>query len=244
MTKAAIDELRWNLAVANRILAKQKVVDAFGHVSQRSPLRDDRFFISRSIAPGIVTPEDIVELDLDGANVDAGAPASYIERFIHSEIYRARPEVMSIVHSHSPSVLPFSVVRNVTLQCICHTAGFIGESTPVFEIRDFAGDATDLLIRDSDLGAALAQCLGDRPLVLMRGHGSTAVGATLAQAVYHAVYAEINARIQCEAIKLGPVTYLSSGEARAASQSASAVDRAWNMWAAEVERDFIGSRVK
>ena len=232
-----IEQIRWNLALANRILAKRQVVDAFGHVSQRSP-RGDSFFISRSKAPSTVMPADIIELDFAGDPIDRQAPASYLERFIHSEIYRVRPDVAAVVHSHSSSVLPFSVVRGVTLQCVCHTAGFIGDHTPVFEIRDVAGDGTNLLINNAALGVALAKTLGERSLVLMRGHGSTVVGKTLPEVIYNAVYAEVNARIQYEALRLGPVTYLSAAEAEAASHTEKGVERAWAMWVADSEGDL------
>ncbi len=225
--------IRRDLALANRILAREEVVDTFGHVSSRSPFRPDRFFISRSLAPARVTPADIVELDLDSANVDAAAPASYIERFIHAEIYRARPEVRAVVHSHSPSVLPFSVVDDVPMRCVCHNAGFIGQKVPIFEIRRHCGDASDLLIRNTGLGAALAECLGQEAIVLMRGHGSTTVGLSLPQAVYHAVYAEINARVQYKSLQLGAVTYLTPGEAAVATSSDAAVGRAWDLWTSQ-----------
>lgn len=234
----AVGEIRWNLAIANRILAREGVVDAFGHVSQRSPTHNERFLIARSLAPGRVTPADIIELDLDGVAVDPRGPASYLERFIHAEIYRARPDVQAVIHSHSPAVLPFSVVKDVPLRCICHTAGFIGARVPVFEIRDVAGDATDLLIRNSRLGAALATCLGEQTLVLMRGHGSTTVGRTLAQAVFHAVYAEVNARVQYNALQLGSAVYLSALESKVATSSDEAVHRAWDLWVSQVAHEL------
>jgi ribulose-5-phosphate 4-epimerase/fuculose-1-phosphate aldolase len=232
--KETEQEIRWNLALANRILAAQKIVDAYGHVSQRSPLQDGRFFIARSMAPGSVTPADILELDFNGNPVQPEAPATYMERFIHGEIYRRRPDVVAVVHSHSHSVLPFSVIKGLPLRCVCHTAGFIGVSTPVFEIREVAGDGSDLLVSNGRLGAALAESLGSHALVLMRGHGSTVVGATLRLAVFNAVQAEVNARIQAEAIRLGPVTYLTEAEAKAATMSDGAARRAWDLWVAEV----------
>lgn len=237
----AVQQIKWNLAIANRILARQGVVDAFGHVSQRLPMRQDRFMIARSLAPARVTDADIVELDLDGESVDSHAPSSYIERFIHAEIYRARPDVNAVIHSHSPSVLPFSVVREVPLRCVCHTAGFVGQSAPVFEIRDIEGDASDLLIRNSRLGIALAKCLGDESLVLMRGHGSTTVGKSLPQAVFHAVYAEVNARVQYQAMQLGSAVYLSPDEAKIATSSDAAVHRAWDLWVSEVVPELSDS---
>ena len=222
---------REELAIANRILVDQGVVDAFGHVSVRHPARADRFLLARNMAPASVTPDDILEFDLDGEAVAPGAPRPYLERFIHGEVLRARPEVMAVVHSHSPAVIPFSVAQGLSLRAVSHMGSFLGVQTPVFEIRDVAGDASDLLIRDRPLGAALARSLGDRPAVLMRGHGVTVVGATLREAVFRAVYTEFNARIQLEALGLGPVTFLTAGEAAAsAATNASQVDRAWNVW--------------
>ena len=222
---------REELAIANRILVDQGVVDAFGHVSVRHPARADRFLLARNMAPASVTPDDILEFDLDGEAVAPGAPRPYLERFIHGEVLRARPEVMAVVHSHSPAVIPFTVAQGVSLRAVSHMGSFLGVQTPVFEIRDVAGDASDLLIRDRPLGAALARSLGDRPAVLMRGHGVTVVGATLREAVFRAVYTEFNARIQLEALGLGPVTFLTAGEAAAsAATNASQVDRAWNVW--------------
>jgi HCOMODA/2-hydroxy-3-carboxy-muconic semialdehyde decarboxylase len=223
--------LRADLAIANRILVRQGVVDAFGHVSARHPARPDRFLLARNMAPASVTSEDILEFDLDGAPAVSGGPKVYLERFIHGEILRARPDVMAVVHTHSPAVIPFSVVRTAPLRAVSHMGSFLGEVTPVFEIRDAAGDSSDLLIRDNPLGAALARSLGRGTAVLMRGHGITVVGSTLKEAVFRAVYSEFNARIQAEAQKLGPVTFMTAGEAAAsAATNASQIDRAWNVW--------------
>ncbi len=219
------------LVDANHILFDQGVVDGFGHVSVRHPVRPDRFLLSRSMAPGLVTARDVLAFDLEGAPVEAGGPAAYLERFIHSEIYRQRLDVVAVVHSHSPAVVPFSVVTGTKLRPICHMCGFLGAGTPVFEIRDFAGPGSDLLISDTRLGAALAQSLGQGPVVLMRGHGSTVVGSTLRQAVFRAVYTEVGARLQTEAMRLGPVTYLTEGEAIATTNTNNTqIDRAWNLW--------------
>ena len=226
------------LAFANRILARQGVVDTFGHVSLRSSLRPDHFLIARSLAPERVVRADIVELDLDGEPTEPGAPTSYIERFIHAEIYRARPDVQSVIHSHSPSVLPFSVVESVPMRCVCHTAGFIGRAVPVFEIREQAGEDSDLLIRTAALGRALAACLGEQAVVLMRGHGSTTVGTSLPQAVFRAIYAELNARIQFQSIQLGPVRYLTAGESELATSTDAAVARAWDLWTHQVRAEL------
>ena len=231
---AGLEALRADLAIANRILVRQGVVDAFGHVSARHPARADRFLLARNMAPASVTAADIMEYDLDGNDVVAGAPKPYLERFIHGEILRARPDVMAVVHTHSPAVIPFSVVSQAKLRAVSHMGSFLGEATPVFEIRDTAGEASDMLIRDNALGRALARSLGRGPAVLMRGHGITVVGATLKEAVFRAVYSEFNARIQAEALKLGPVTYMTGGEAAAsAASNASQIDRAWNVWKAQ-----------
>jgi ribulose-5-phosphate 4-epimerase/fuculose-1-phosphate aldolase len=218
------------LVDANHILFDQGVVDGFGHVSVRHPDRPDRFLLSRSMAPALVGTADILAFDLDGAAVEVGAPAPYLERFIHGEIYRIRPDVMAVVHSHSPAVVPFSVSATA-LRPVCHMCGFLGTATPVFEIRDFAGSGSDLLIRDARLGAVLAQSLGQGAAVLMRGHGATVVGGTLRQAVFRAVYTELGARLQAEALRLGPVTYLTEEEADAAARTNDGqIDRAWALW--------------
>lgn len=225
--------LRDELAIANRILVEQGVLDAFGHVSVRHPERADRFLLARNLAPASVTSDDILEFDLDGDPVAPTRHNVYLERFIHGEILRTRPDAMAVVHSHSPAVIPFSVAQGVPLRAVSHMGSFLGVQTPVFEIRDVAGDASDLLIRDQALGRALARSLGKGPAVLMRGHGVTVVGATLREAVFRAVYTEFNARIQSQALKLGPITFMTAGEAAAsAATNASQIDRAWNVWKA------------
>ena len=231
---SAIDEL----VEANHILFDQKIVDGFGHVSARHPERADRFLLARSMAPGLVQADDIMTFDLDGAPATADARPSYLERFIHSEIYRARPDVGAVVHSHSRGLIPFGVARRVRLRPICHMCGFLGRGAPVFEIRDAAGDGSDLLVRDPALGAALARSLGDAAAVLMRGHGATVVGETLRQAVFRAVYTELGAQLQAEAMRLGPVAYLSVAEAKAAAKTNdSQIDRAWSLWRAQARQN-------
>lgn len=230
------------LVDANHILFDQGVVDGFGHVSARHPDRPDRFLLARSMAPALVTENDVLAFDLDGAPIEAAGPAVYLERFIHSEIYRQRPDVASVVHSHSPAVVPFSAVPGTKLRPIFHMCGFLGAGTPVFEIRDFTGTASDLLISDNRLGAALAQSLGEGPAVLMRGHGSTVVGNTLRQAVFRAVYTEVGARLQTEAMRLGPVTYLTEGEALATTNTNNTqIDRAWSLWLKAAQRQSMAN---
>lgn len=219
-----------DLVTANRILADQGVVDGFGHVSARHDKDPTRFLLSRNLSPAQVTAADVMEYDLDGAAIDARGRGSFLERFIHGAIYRARPDVGSIVHSHSPGVIPFSVSR-APLRPVYNMAGFLGAGAPVFEIRDQFGPATDMLIRDPAMGAAVARTLGKNTVVLMRGHGSVAVGATVRLATMHAVYTETDARLQAEAMKLGPVTYLNPAEADKVGQVlATQVDRAWGFW--------------
>jgi HCOMODA/2-hydroxy-3-carboxy-muconic semialdehyde decarboxylase len=224
------------LAIANRILFREGVLDAFGHVSARHDRRPDRFLLARNMAPGLVTEEDILEFDLTGNAIDAKGRAVYLERFIHGEIYRARPDVMAVVHSHSPAVIPFGLVRRRPLRSVCHMASFIGICAPVFEIRTAAGNDSDLLIRTPELGVAMAQTLGSGPVVLMRGHGATVVGTDLKRAVFRAIYTEVNARLQAQALALGPVTYLSEGETQSSTKTIDTqVERAWNLWRMQVE---------
>jgi ribulose-5-phosphate 4-epimerase/fuculose-1-phosphate aldolase len=230
-----MEVLREELATANRILFRQGVVDAFGHVSARHPESPDRYLLSRNMAPALVTAGDIIMFELDGTPVNDSRPV-YLERFIHGEIYRLRPDVMSVVHSHSPAVLPFSVTRNVRLRPISHMGGFLPAQTPVFEIRLAAGDETDLLIRNSELGEALAQDLGCHSVVLMRGHGLTVVGESLRQAVFRAVYTELNARVQAEAMRLDEVIFLTEREAAAAALANDGqIARAWDFWKQQTE---------
>jgi len=221
------------LVLANRILYRQGVVDGFGHVSVRHDRSADHFLLARNMAPGLVRREDIVTFDLDGAPLDAAGRRVYLERFIHAEIYRARPDVQSVVHSHSPDVIPFGVT-GTSLQPVFHMSGFLAEGSALFEIRDVAGD-TDMLISNASLGVALAAALGARSTVLMRGHGSTVVGASLEQAVYRAIYAEVNARLQTQAKQLGDVTYLNANEAaKAAATNDTQLPRVWDLWTREI----------
>jgi HCOMODA/2-hydroxy-3-carboxy-muconic semialdehyde decarboxylase len=221
------------LVAANRILFDQGVVDGFGHVSVRHDASPSHFLLARNMAPALVRRDDIVTFDFDGAALDANGRRVYLERFIHGEIYRARSDVHAIVHSHSPSVIPFGVTRQ-PLRPVFHMSGFLGQGTALFEIREVAGD-TDMLISSGKLGAALAGTLGSRSTVLMRGHGSTVVGASLEQAVYRAIYAEVNAKLQMQAMRLGEVTYLNEGEAaKAAATNDTQLARVWELWTRRV----------
>jgi ribulose-5-phosphate 4-epimerase/fuculose-1-phosphate aldolase len=222
-----------DLVAANRILYAQSVLDGYGHVSARHDSNPDRFWLSRGMAPGLVTAGDIMEFDLSGEPIDDRGRPTYAERFIHSEIYRRRPDVKAIVHSHSPAVIPFGVT-SVPLKPIFHMSGFLGTGVPIFEIRESAGD-TDMLVRNPALGAALALRLGDKSAALMRGHGSIAVGISLPQVVFRAVYLEVNARLQSEAMRLGSINFLTSEEARlAAAGNDMHILRPWMLWKHEI----------
>lgn len=223
-----------DLVAANHILYRNRVVDAFGHVSIRHDKNPDRFLLARNLAPGQVTADDIVEFDLDGVPVNAAGRPVYLERFIHGALYRARPDVMAVVHSHSPEVLPFAVVPTQPMRPLWHMSGFLGDGVPVFEIREAAGLESDLLIRDNALGAALAGAMGAGSVVLMRGHGATVAGVSLRLAVFQAIYTQMNAELQLKAMNIGPVVYLNAAEARATWNSVGGqVDRAWNLWKSE-----------
>ena len=219
-----------DLVVANHVLAELGVVDGFGHVSVRHDKDPNRYPMSRSMAPALVKTDDVLEYDLDGVAVDAKGQALFLERFIHGEIYKARPDVKAVVHSHSPGIIPFSVSKT-RLQPIYHMSSFLGLDVPVFEIRDVAGPGSNLLVSSAPIGAALAKVLAGNTVVLMRGHGSVTVGTSIPQVVFRAYYAEMNVRLQAEAIKLGTVTYLTKEEAAAAAKTNDAlVARPWELW--------------
>jgi ribulose-5-phosphate 4-epimerase/fuculose-1-phosphate aldolase len=228
-----------DLAAASRILAAHGVVDGFGHVSLRYPQEPARYLMARSVAPALVTPDDIMEYDLDSNPLNANGRSSFLERFIHGEIYKARPDIQSVVHSHSPSVIPFGLVR-VPMQAMFHNAAFLAAGVPVFDIREKFG-ATDMLVGNKEKGVALASVLGNKDIVLMRAHGSVACGPTLQTAVFRAVYTEVNARIQ---------HWTTALEARATSAGIAALDadegrladvinqtagmRAWDLWRSQI----------
>jgi len=220
------------LVVANRILANEGVLDAYGHVSIRDPQNPEHFFLARHMAAGLVTAKDIIEYDLDSNPIVKGETAGYTERFIHSEIYRARADVMAVVHTHAPDLVVFSA-SSVPLLPIYHMAAFLGEGVTKFEIRD-AGGVTDMLIRNPMLGRALAKTLADKPAALLRGHGAVVVAPLLHVVVGRAYY--MNARLQREALLLGgQVTYLETEEARKAAPQ-DGYERAWAYWKQRVGR--------
>jgi HCOMODA/2-hydroxy-3-carboxy-muconic semialdehyde decarboxylase len=221
------------IAQGGRILYAKGVVDAFGHVSARHPDRTDRFLMARSMAPALVTLDDVIEHDLDGEPMSEPGARVFLERFIHAEIYRARPDVYAIVHSHAPTVVPFTVV-DTPVRPIAHTCGFLRSVGRPFDTADHAGDGSDLLVRDAGLGKALAAHLANACVVLMRGHGFTAVGGSVAEAVFRAVYTALNCQLLATALQLGEPRGLSVAEAEACERSTtSQIDRAWSLWLSE-----------
>jgi HCOMODA/2-hydroxy-3-carboxy-muconic semialdehyde decarboxylase len=226
--KSLVDDL----VIANHILAARDIVDGFGHVSTRTGPGADRFLLSRSLAPESVTAADIIEFDLDCNPVVADSRTFYKERFIHSEIYRAWPDVMGVVHFHALSVIPFGITKT-PLRPVFHMSAFVGEGVPLFEIRDVRAD-TDLLISTPELGKALAKTLADKPAALMRGHGAVTVGPSLMEAVSRAIYLDANARAQAQAMALSSdVTYLSPAEVKN-RRGTSDTERNWNLWKQQV----------
>jgi ribulose-5-phosphate 4-epimerase/fuculose-1-phosphate aldolase len=226
VSPSALDEL----VAANRVLAHEEIVDGFGHVSVRNPTDPSKYFLARSMAPALVGGTDILSYDLDSNPLDANGRVSYAERFIHGAIYKARPDVMSVVHAHTPAVIPFGV-SDVRLQPIFHMAAFLGAGAPVFEIRDAGGPATDLLVKNLALGDALARTLGNANVALMRGHGMVAVAGSIPEAVFRAYYTAQDAQLEADALRLGAPKFLNADEARSATQTqAGLVSRAWELW--------------
>jgi ribulose-5-phosphate 4-epimerase/fuculose-1-phosphate aldolase len=225
-SKALIDDL----VAGSRILADHGVLDAYGHISVRSDKRPGHFLMSRSRAPALMTAADVMELGTDSEAVGGDKRKGFIERYIHGEIYRARPEVTAVVHSHSPSVIPFGVTRT-TLRPIYHMGSFLWSGAPVWDIRKVR-EQNDLLVRDRPLGEALAGALGKCNCVLMRGHGMTVVGASVQEAVFRAIYTEMNARLQLQAMQLeGPIEFLTDEEGRrSTAANAGTLERPWEVW--------------
>jgi len=224
-------ELLAELVLANKILYGLEVVDAFGHISVRHPNDPDHYLMSRHLPPGMVTPKDIVLFDMDSTPLTHSDKPQYSERFIHSEIYKLRPDVMSVVHCHAYSLIPFGAAKGARLRPMFHMCGFLGCGVPIFEIRKTGGN-TDMLIRTAELGKALADSLGDKNVVLMRGHGATMIGNSIPEAVFRAVYSMENASIQMQAHQLGDggeVEFLNDEESDKSSRGRN-VPRSWSLW--------------
>jgi HCOMODA/2-hydroxy-3-carboxy-muconic semialdehyde decarboxylase len=224
-----------DLVAANRILAQQGILDGYGHVSVRDDATANRYLLSRSLAPALVTATDVQYYDLDSNPLDPAAQPSFIERFIHGEIYRARPDVRAVVHSHAPSLIPFGVT-GIPLKPLYHMTAFVGEAVPVFEIRKVRGNDPKMLmvVHNPALGLALAKSLGAKPAVLMRGHGAVIVGSSLPHVVGRSVYLALNATLQAQAMALsGNVNYLDPQEAR--EDVPDNCQRAWELWKRPVQ---------
>ena len=230
-----LDALIQDLVIANRILAREEVVDAYGHVSVRHPENRERFLIARSLAPELVGPEDIVELDLDGRPVRDEGRSLYLERFIHAAIFAARPEIMAVVHAHAEDTLPFSIAEGAKLRPVIHSGSFIGAEVPVWDIADMFGD-TNLLVTNMAQASDLAKCLDANSVALMRGHGFAAAARSLIEVVRLSVYLPRNARALMRARQLGgEIKYLSQGEIEARNRGYSPYSvetwRTWEYWA-------------
>jgi HCOMODA/2-hydroxy-3-carboxy-muconic semialdehyde decarboxylase len=216
------------LVAANRILANEGVVDAFGHVSVRDPRNAERFWLSRSRSPALVEIDDLMEFSLDGVAIDARGRTPYGERVIHAAVYAARKDVNSVVHNHAYDVLPFTVTDE-PLRPIVHTASVIGAEIPVWDIRTKFG-ATDMLVRSLEQGRDLAAALGANTCALLRGHGAVVVGASIERAVLTAIYLQVNAKVLLQSLQLGPPEPLSPEEIARSSEtqfSPLALDRSW-----------------
>jgi HCOMODA/2-hydroxy-3-carboxy-muconic semialdehyde decarboxylase len=229
------DALIQDLVIANRILAREEVVDAYGHVSVRHPDNPNCFLIARSLAPELVGPEDIVELDLDAQPVRDEGRSLYLERFIHAAIFAARPDVMAVVHAHAEDTLPFGIAQGTKLRPVIHSGSFIGTEVPVWDIADNFGD-TNLLVTNIAQASDLANCLGGNSVALMRGHGFAAAARSLIEVVRLSVYLPRNARALMRARQLGgKLRYLSQGEIAARNRGYSPYSvetwRTWEYWA-------------
>lgn len=234
-----------DLVIAYRILAEEGIIDAYGHISVRCPKNPERFWMARSIAPELVTEVDIMEFDMQSEPVDAQGRAPVNERFIHGEVYKQRPEVMAVVHNHSPSVIPFCCT-NTPLQPIFHMSAFIGLGVPNWEIRE-AREGSDMLVRDNYLGESLARKLGGHPAALMRGHGAVVVGESLAIAIGRSVYLEQNARMQFQAEMLaganGKITFMDEKEV-AANVVWQEYGRFWNLVRSKMLKQLEAEQTK
>jgi ribulose-5-phosphate 4-epimerase/fuculose-1-phosphate aldolase len=230
----AFDEL----VTANRILAREGVVDSFGHVSIRHPDRPDRYVLSRARAPECIDVDDLMEFTFDGTPIDPAGRKPYAERFIHGAEYDARPEVRAIVHHHSPSVIPFSVTE-AQLSPVMHMCAGIGTRIPTWDSRASFGD-TNLLVTNMEMARELAAALGHRPVILMRGHGCVVAGMSVREVVFNSIYLQLNADLQMKASGLGEITFLSEGEVAAVlrTRNSFTFERAWEFWCRRAGRPY------
>jgi ribulose-5-phosphate 4-epimerase/fuculose-1-phosphate aldolase len=234
VSRQALEEL----VTANRILARESIVDAFGHVSIRHPEHPDRYLLSRARAPACIETEDLIEFTLEGAPIVSDGRKPYAERFIHGAIYEARPEVRAVVHHHSPSVIPFGIT-GAKLSPVMHMCASMGSDVPIWDSRTHFGD-TNLLVTSMAMARDLARALDDRPLALMRGHGAVVAGRSLREVVFNSVYLELNAELQLKASTLGKITFLSDGEVSAvlSTRGSFTYERAWEWWCRRADRPY------
>jgi len=229
-----LDQVRRDLVIANRILAREDVVDAYGHVSMRHPEDPGRYLLSWSRSPELIEARDIVEFTLDGKPVKDDGRPPYLERFIHGAIYEARPDVHAVIHSHAEDLLAYGVTKT-KLVPIIHSGSTIGTEVPVWDIAEKFGKATNLLVRNMDQGRDLAKKLGNNRMALMRGHGFAAAGRSIMDVVRIGVYAPKNARVQTAAMRLGETQPLYPGEIEARTDlfnpNTAEMWRAWEYWA-------------
>jgi ribulose-5-phosphate 4-epimerase/fuculose-1-phosphate aldolase len=236
---SALHELVEELVTANHILARERVLDSFGHISARHPEKPDRYLLSRARAPELAEPRDIMEFTLDGRIAGDSAGKPYSERFIHGAIYEARPDVMAVVHNHSPNVVPFTVTKQ-KLRPIMHMCGPIGSTIPNWDVRNKFGD-TNLLVTSMEMGRDFAATLGNNTVALMRGHGCSVVGRSVREVVFTSVYMELNAEMLIKALSMGEVVYLSDGEIAAITKGRAGftLERGWENWCRRVGRPYV-----
>jgi len=232
-----LDTLLDELVTANRILAREEVVDSFGHISARHPERPDRFILSRARAPDCIERDDLMEFSLDGEPVDARGRKPYLERYIHAAVYEAKPEVHAVVHNHSPSVIPFGVT-GTKIRPLLHTCGCMGHEVPIWDSGEKFGD-TNMLVSSLAMGRDLARRVGGGRTALLRGHGCVVAARNIREVVYIAVYLELNARLQMQAMGMGTIKFLTAGEVDKILESTGAVafDRAWENWCRRAGRE-------
>jgi ribulose-5-phosphate 4-epimerase/fuculose-1-phosphate aldolase len=233
----ALDDARYQLALANRIVAHEGVLDGFGHISIRHPHDAGRYLLARSRSPELIEPGDILEFSLDSKLLTVTKELPYGECVIHGCIYQARPDVTAVCHHHSMAILPFCVT-GATLQPLMGLGATMGAKVPLWDSRDEFGD-TPMVLTTQAQGQSLARALGPHALVLMRRHGATVAGATLQETVFRTIFSHRNAELQLRARTIGEIEPLSAGEAAQAeaySLKVRPMGRAWEYWTTRLSK--------